>query len=330
LNSSINGSNSAGINIWNKNDYLMAQDYELDRYFFYENATASSNPTSSNTASVSSPHAAQNTSYQNRFTPSYTDIIDIAGVGGYFSSPECTTGNGFSLATVQLRQWFNEKLSYIQSAYKNASGLLKWTNSSKTATVEMSANEYSVYAAFTDGRDGSYIDSNNFMWVKESLLWQIFGNVIDPPLDHHPVRDAVVAGVAIGTVVSAPSLIKSAAPYVAPIADKLKEGVSYVLDKVYASVDYIGNRVSNFMYDKVPRTVDVVNIRNNPIDEFVTIGPKDGLIGEYIKSISTTGDYGKIYVTELSNGLYQLADGHHRFAALLRLGYDKITVYITK
>ncbi|MDR1203328.1 MAG: hypothetical protein LBL58_17095 [Tannerellaceae bacterium] len=29
LSSTANGSNGAGINIWNQNDYLMAQDYEL-------------------------------------------------------------------------------------------------------------------------------------------------------------------------------------------------------------------------------------------------------------------------------------------------------------
>jgi hypothetical protein len=82
------------------------------------------------------------------------------------------------------------------------------------------------------------------MWVKEGLLWQTFGDVIDPPLDHHPVRDAVVAGVVIGTAVSAPSLIKSVAPVLTPIADKVTKSASYVIEKAKSVVDFIGNKIS--------------------------------------------------------------------------------------
>jgi RHS repeat-associated protein len=98
----------------------------------------------------------------------------------------------FGFAAVQLRQWFNEKLSYIQSVYKNTSGSLNWTDYTKTATIHMSANGYSGHAAFTVGKDGSYIDSNSRMWVDESLLWQVFGNVIDPPAQVKSAKEVVV------------------------------------------------------------------------------------------------------------------------------------------
>ena len=84
------------------------------------------------------------------------------------------------------------------------------------------------------------------------------------------------------------------------------------------------------MYDKIPKNVDVNKIINNPNDPFVTITPKDGRVAEYIKIISETKDYSKIYVTELENGLYQIANGHHRIATLLELGYEKVKVYFVK
>jgi RHS repeat-associated protein len=103
LSSTANGSNGAGINIWNQNDYLMAQDYELDRYFFYVASTPSSNTTPTISPSPpASPQVAQNTNNQNLYTPSYTDIIAIAGAGGYFSSPGCTIGNDYTYAMNNL------------------------------------------------------------------------------------------------------------------------------------------------------------------------------------------------------------------------------------
>jgi ParB-like chromosome segregation protein Spo0J len=40
--------------------------------------------------------------------------------------------------------------------------------------------------------------------------------------------------------------------------------------------------------------------------------------------------YDPIYVTRLENGMYQIANGHHRVAALRRLGYDVVKAFITK
>ena len=80
---------------------------------------------------------------------------------------------------------------------------------------------------------------------------------------------------------------------------------------------------------KLPVRVPVSNVRNNPLDEFVTLGPKPGKVSEYCRTL-TRSNYGPIYVTKLGNGLYQLADGHHRFAAIRKLGWKNINVYITK
>lgn len=74
--------------------------------------------------------------------------------------------------------------------------------------------------------------------------------------------------------------------------------------------------------------VDINSLINNPADEFVTIGPKDGGISGYMRSISETGKYGQIYAKYVSEGVYQIANGHHRVAALRRLGYKFINIFL--
>ena len=80
---------------------------------------------------------------------------------------------------------------------------------------------------------------------------------------------------------------------------------------------------------KLPIKVNINNVVNNPLDEFVTVGPADGVIQQYCRTIPQSG-YGKIYVTQLGNGLYQIANGHHRVAALRALGYETIKVFLTR
>ena len=80
---------------------------------------------------------------------------------------------------------------------------------------------------------------------------------------------------------------------------------------------------------KLPIKVNINNVVNNPLDEFVTIGPADGVIQQYCRTIPQSG-YGKIYATQLGNGLYQIANGHHRVAALRALGYETIKIFLTK
>ena len=78
-----------------------------------------------------------------------------------------------------------------------------------------------------------------------------------------------------------------------------------------------------------PLKVNINQVVNNPVDEFVTIGPASNVISQYCRIIPQSG-YGKIYATQLGNGLYQIANGHHRVAALRILGYEVIKIYLTK
>lgn len=78
-----------------------------------------------------------------------------------------------------------------------------------------------------------------------------------------------------------------------------------------------------------PIKVNINKVLNNPFDDFVTSGPAPGVISEYCRSIPLKG-YKKIYATQLPNGFYQLANGHHRVAALRSLGRETIKIYLTK
>ena len=79
----------------------------------------------------------------------------------------------------------------------------------------------------------------------------------------------------------------------------------------------------------VPVRVNMSRVLNNPGDLFTQGMPKTGAVSSYCRSIPLYG-YGKISVIQLPNGYFQLADGHHRVAALRSLGYQTIKVYITK
>ena len=79
---------------------------------------------------------------------------------------------------------------------------------------------------------------------------------------------------------------------------------------------------------KMAIRTNINNLVNNPLDEFVTVGPKDGGISGYVRSISQTGDYGQIFASKLPNGMYQIANGHHRVAALRQLGYKYVNFFL--
>ncbi|MDR2899402.1 MAG: hypothetical protein LBU94_03730, partial [Clostridiales bacterium] len=113
------------------------------------------------------------------------------------------------LAAVALRDWFNDTYDYIKSRYDNVSGVLDWNADTGIASVLMTAYQYGGYAEFEAGDDGSYIE-NGIMYVEESLLWQAFGNVIDPPLEVDTPRDIAVISSAISLGIKAPSIIKGA------------------------------------------------------------------------------------------------------------------------
>ena len=79
----------------------------------------------------------------------------------------------------------------------------------------------------------------------------------------------------------------------------------------------------------VSKKVEISSVVNNPADEFVTVGPAQGVISKYCQSIPLKG-YGRIEDRLLENGLYELVDGHHRVAALRNLGMKYIRIYLTK
>ena len=56
-----------------------------------------------------------------------------------------------------------------------------------------------------------------------------------------------------------------------------------------------------------PIKVKINKVLNNPLDEFVTVGPAQGVISNYCRTIPING-YGRISATALPNGFYQLAD----------------------
>ena len=102
-----------------------------------------------------------------------------------------------------------------------------------------------------------------------------------------------------------------------------------VYDVTVAVANIYAGKVNLQQAGILPIKVNINNVVNNPLDEFVTIGPADGVIEQYCRTIPRSG-YGKIYATQLGNGLYQIANGHHRVAALRALAYETIKIYLTK
>ena len=100
-------------------------------------------------------------------------------------------------------------------------------------------------------------------------------------------------------------------------------------DVAAAAANIYAGRVGLQQTGLVPIKVNINKVLNNPTDEFVTCGPSQGLISDYCRSIPQNG-YGKIFATKLPNGFYQLADGHHRVAALRSLGEKTIKIFLTK
>ena len=79
---------------------------------------------------------------------------------------------------------------------------------------------------------------------------------------------------------------------------------------------------------KMAIKTEIKNLVNNPLDEFVTRGPKDGAISAYMRSISQTGNYGQIFAKRIGKGVFEIANGHHRVAALIKLGYKYVKIFL--
>ena len=81
---------------------------------------------------------------------------------------------------------------------------------------------------------------------------------------------------------------------------------------------------------KMAIKIEIKNLINNPLDEFVTKGPKDGAISEYMRSISQTGNYGQIFAKKIGKGVFEIANGHHGVAALIKLGYIFVKIFLVR
>ena len=102
-----------------------------------------------------------------------------------------------------------------------------------------------------------------------------------------------------------------------------------VYDTAVVAANLYAGKVGLQQAGVAPVKVPINKVLNNPLDEFVTVGPAQGVISNYCRTIPTNG-YGRISATALPNGYYQLADGHHRVAALRSLGYETIKIFLTK
>lgn len=120
--------------------------------------------------------------------------------------------------SVSLKKWYEEKLAYCQSVYDDVNGVYDWNEDNNTAAILMMANKYGAYAEFVCGVDGTYINViDKQIYVKESLLWQAFGYIIDPPVVIDTVRDTAVIATTIVLAVKAPAIVNWIKTYIVPL-----------------------------------------------------------------------------------------------------------------
>ena len=113
-------------------------------------------------------------------------------------------------------------------------------------------------------------------------------------------------------------------------------GGSFELGSTIGNVvgGFLGGQIYKGLVNRgiVPFRTSIKNVVENPMDEInnPNIGPKQGLVTDKIRQIQQTGRYEVIDVIKLSNGTYQVQDGHHNLRALISLGYKYIWVQFTK
>lgn len=141
----------------------------------------------------------------------------------------------------------------------------------------------------------------------------------------------IVNDVTNSNVMSEDNIIRTGAQELGRVigGDTGAEIAGHAYDTAVIAANLYAGKVGLQQAGKLPIKVNINNVVNNPFDEFVTIGPADDVIQQYCRIIPQSG-YGKIYATQLGNGLYQIANGHHRVAALRNLGYETIKIYLTK
>lgn len=81
----------------------------------------------------------------------------------------------------------------------------------------------------------------------------------------------------------------------------------------------------------IKRKANVNELSPNPLDEFSNpnIGPSDDAVKRYIYEINRTGKISEpIIVQKLSDGGYEIVNGHHRWLAALISGIKKVPIKI--
>ncbi|MBQ7437950.1 MAG: cyclic nucleotide-binding domain-containing protein [Oscillospiraceae bacterium] len=93
---------------------------------------------------------------------------------------------------------------------------------------------------------------------------------------------------------------------------------------------------AGFLEKRFKRTAAPEELHANPDDEFskAAVGPNDRIIMEYVKMIPQLRRFDEpiypepVYVSKLESGGYRILNGHHRWAAALKCGLEKLRIRI--
>ena len=93
---------------------------------------------------------------------------------------------------------------------------------------------------------------------------------------------------------------------------------------------------AGFLEKQFKRTAAPEELHANPDDEFskASVGPNDRIIMEYVKMIPQLRRFDEpiypepVYVSKLESGGYRILNGHHRWAAALKCGQEKLRIRI--
>ena len=93
---------------------------------------------------------------------------------------------------------------------------------------------------------------------------------------------------------------------------------------------------AGFLEKRLKRTAAPEELHANPDDEFskAAVGPNDRIIMEYVKMIPQLRRFDEpiypepVYVSKLESGGYRILNGHHRWAAALKCGQEKLRIRI--
>ena len=93
---------------------------------------------------------------------------------------------------------------------------------------------------------------------------------------------------------------------------------------------------AGFLEKQFKRTAAPEDLHANPDDEFskAAVGPNDRIIMEYVKMIPQLRRFDEpiypepVYVSKLESGGYRILNGHHRWAAALKCGQEKLRIRI--